>query len=142
MPPTGRGENIFQQLSCFQETTAHTRDVTKRHRSTQTAKKKNYKKIKNCCEQTSFDTRNPTPVQKTIHLSKENECHEDHMAEVILGAGGAARGCVGIAPTHRFTEVSAVPHGPALAREPLTGVNSLSKAHQQKGTLDTSGALK
>lgn len=139
MPPTGRGENIFQQLSCFQETTAHARDVTKRHRSTQTAKKQTKK---NCCEQTSFDTRNPTPVQKTIHLSKENECHEDHMAEVILGAGGAARGYVGIAPTLRSTEVSAVPHGPALAREPLTGVNSLSKAHQQKGTLDTSAVLK
>lgn len=64
------------------------------------------------------------------------------MAEVILGAGGAARGCVGIAATLRSTEVSAVPHGPALAREPLTGVNSLSKAHQQKGRLDTSGVLK
>lgn len=55
------------------------------------------------------------------------------MAEVILGAGGAARGCVGIAPTLRSTEISAVPHGPGLAREPLTGVNSFSKAHQQKG---------
>lgn len=65
----------------------------------------------------------PHPCGKTTHLSEEGKRHQDHMVEVLIRSWRRnTRQGDGTTPTLRSTEVSAVPHGPALGGGSLSQV--------------------